>query len=50
MDYLYHMVIIALIYALFAQSLNLELGFTGSTISDTLRFSAWGPMYPPCWH
>ncbi len=29
MDYLYHMVIIALIYALFAQSLNLELGFTG---------------------
>jgi branched-chain amino acid transport system permease protein len=29
MDYLYHIVIIALIYALFAQSLNLELGFTG---------------------
>lgn len=29
MDYLYHIVIIGLIYSLFAQSLNLELGFTG---------------------
>lgn len=29
MDYLYHIVTVALIYSLFAQSLNLELGFTG---------------------
>jgi branched-chain amino acid transport system permease protein len=29
MDYLYHILIIALIYSIFAQSLNLELGFTG---------------------
>jgi len=29
MDYLYHILIICLIYSIFAQSLNLELGFTG---------------------
>ncbi|MBU0464848.1 MAG: branched-chain amino acid ABC transporter permease [Proteobacteria bacterium] len=29
MDYIYHIIIICLIYSIFAQSLNLELGFTG---------------------
>jgi len=29
MDYLYHILIICLIYSIFAMSLNLELGFTG---------------------
>ena len=29
MDYIYHILIICLIYSIFAQSLNLELGFTG---------------------
>ena len=29
MDYLYHILIISFIYSIFAQSLNLELGFTG---------------------
>ena len=29
MDYLYHILIVSLIYSIFAQSLNLELGFTG---------------------
>jgi len=29
MDYIYHIIIISLIYSIFAQSLNLELGFTG---------------------
>ncbi len=50
MDYLYHMVIIALIYALFAQSLNLELGFTGLYNFGHIAFFGLGPMYPPCWH
>lgn len=29
MDYIYHILIICMIYSIFAQSLNLELGFTG---------------------
>jgi len=29
MDYVYHILIVSLIYSIFAQSLNLELGFTG---------------------
>jgi len=29
MDYIYHILIVSLIYSIFAQSLNLELGFTG---------------------
>jgi len=29
MDYLYHILIVSLIYSIFAQSLNLELGFAG---------------------
>ncbi len=29
MDYIYHILIVCLIYSIFAQSLNLELGFTG---------------------
>ena len=42
MDYLYHILILAMIYSIFAMSLNLELGFTGLYNFGHIAFFAIG--------
>ena len=48
MDYLIHVMILALIYAVFAMSLNLELGYAGLYNSGHVAFLESALMFPPC--